>query len=163
MPRYWGYLALGLVILGWVTHKAGYAVILILSIAALVYFLVQAPLTCGADIRKGDHCRNNSHGLLLGCWIRQHKWQRARDIFVSRKWQNVIRDLTGSPKDILGTIGGLVSIVSLFVALPLVILIKALKYWFFRSVPFSIVRFARFSIVIMRRFLHIRRIDRNPR
>ena len=121
MPRYWGYLALGLVILGWVTHKAGYAVILILSIAALVYFLVQAPLTCGADIRKGDHCRNNSHGLLLGCWIRQHKWQRARDIFVSRKWQNAIRDLTGSPKDILGTIGGLVSIVSLFVALPLVI------------------------------------------
>jgi len=121
LPRYWGYLALGLVILGWVTHTAGYAVILILSIAALVYFLVQAPLTCGADIRKGDHCRNNSHGLLLGCWIRQHKWQRARDIFVSRKWQNVIRDLAGSPKDILGTIGGLVSIVSLFVALPLLI------------------------------------------
>jgi hypothetical protein len=58
---------LGLVILGWATQTAGYAVILILSIVALVYFLVQAPLTCGADIRKGDHCRNNSHGLLLGC------------------------------------------------------------------------------------------------
>lgn len=121
LQRYWGYLALGLVILGWVTHTAGYAVILIMSLAALVYFLVQAPLTCGADIRKGDHCRNNSHGLLLGCWIRQHKWQRARDIFVSRRWQNVTRDLTGSPKDILGTIGGIVSIVSLFVALPLTI------------------------------------------
>jgi hypothetical protein len=121
LQRYWGYLALVLVILGWVTHTAGYAVILILSLAALVYFLVQAPLTCGADIRKGDHCRNNSHGILLGCWIRQHKWQRAKDIFVSRKWQNVIRDLTGSPKDILGTVGGLVSIVSLFVALPLTI------------------------------------------
>ena len=119
--RYWGYVALGLVILGWLTHTAGYAIILILSGATLAYFLVQAPLTCGAAIRNGGHCRNNSHGLLLGCWIRQHKWQRARDIFVVRKWQNVIRDLTGSPKDILGTIGGLVSIVSLFVALPLAI------------------------------------------
>ena len=122
LQRYWGYLALVLAILSWFTHTSfEYTLILISSLAALVYFLVQAPLTCGADIRKGDHCRNNSHGLLLGCWIRQHKWQRARDIFVSRKWQNVIRDLTGSPKDILGTVGGLVSIVSLFVALPLVI------------------------------------------
>ena len=121
LGRYWGYLALGLMILGWVTHAVGYAVLLVLSLATLVYFLVQAPLTCGAEIRSGDHCRNNSHGLLLGCWIRQHKWQRARDIFVSRRWQNVIRDLTGSPKDMLGTIGSLVSVVSLFVALPLAI------------------------------------------
>ena len=119
MRRYWGYLALGLVILGWVTHAVGYIVIAILSLLALVYFLVQAPLTCGAEIRKGDHCRNNSHGLLLGCHIRQHKWQRARDIFVSRKWKDVIHDLTGSPKDILGTVGGLISIVSVFVGLPL--------------------------------------------
>jgi hypothetical protein len=118
LRRYWGFVALALVILGWATHTVAYAVILILSVVALIYFLVQAPLTCGADIRKGDHCRNNSHGLLLGCWIRQHKWQRARDIFVSRKWQKVIRDLTGSPKDILGTIGGLVSIISVFVTLP---------------------------------------------
>ena len=89
---------------------------LALSLAALVYFLVQAPLTCGAEIRNGGHCRNNSHGLLLGCWIRQHKWQRARDVFVSRKWRNAIRDLTASPKDILGTLGGLASVVSLIIA-----------------------------------------------
>jgi hypothetical protein len=119
LRRYWGYIALGLVILGWVTHAVGYIVIAVLSLLALVYFLVQAPLTCGAEIRKGDHCRNNSHGLLLGCHIRQHKWQRARDIFVSRKWRDVIHDLTASPKDILGTVGGLISIVSVFVGLPL--------------------------------------------
>ena len=69
--------------------------------------------------RDGDHCRNNSHGILLGCWIRQHKWQRARDIFVSRRWQNVIHDLLGSPKDCFGTIGVLISIVSVFASLPL--------------------------------------------
>lgn len=121
LQRYWGYLALVLAILGWFTHTFGYVLILISSLAALVYFLVQAPLTCCAEIRTGNHCRNNSHGLLLGRWIRQHKWQRARDIFVSRNWQNIVHDLTASPKDILGTIGGLVSIVSLFVALPLAI------------------------------------------
>jgi len=118
LRRYWGYLALVLAILGWFTHTFGYTLIVIASLVALVYFLIQAPLTCCAEIRTGDHCRNNSHGLLVGCWIRQHKWQRAKDIFVSRKWQNVIHDLTASPKDILGTIGALVSIVSLFVALP---------------------------------------------
>jgi hypothetical protein len=26
-------------------------------------------------------CRENSHGLLLGCWRRQHKWQRMRQTF----------------------------------------------------------------------------------
>ena len=122
LQRYWGYIALALVILGWVTHAVGYAVILILSLAALAYFLVQAPLTCGAEVRTGDHCRNNSHGILLGCWIRQHKWQRARDIFVSRKWRDVFHDLTATPKDILGTIGGIVSILSVFVGLPLAFL-----------------------------------------
>ena len=60
---------------------------------------------------------------------------RARDIFVSRKRQIIIRDLTASPKDILGTIGTLVSIVSLFVALPLAFL----SLWPPRSLP-SIAR-----------------------
>ena len=73
LGRYWGYLVLGLATLGWVVHAFVPAVMLALSLAALVYFLVQAPLTCGAEIRNGDHCRNNSHGLLLGCWILQHK------------------------------------------------------------------------------------------
>jgi hypothetical protein len=120
LQRYWGYIALALAIFGWVTHVFGYAVILIVSLVALVYFLVQAPLTCGAEIRGRQHCRNNSNGILLGCHIRQHKWQRVRDIFVSRKWRNVIHDLTGSPKDILGTIGGFLSILSIFVGLPLI-------------------------------------------
>jgi hypothetical protein len=97
-------------------HAFGYAVIAILSVLALAYFLFQAPLTCGAKIRDKEPRRNNSHGLLLGCWIRQHKWQRARDVFVSRKWQGTIRDLTASPKDVLGTVGGLASVISLIIA-----------------------------------------------
>jgi hypothetical protein len=122
LQRYWGYLALALVILGWVTHAVGYVVILIVSLVALVYFLVQAPLTCGATIRGGQSCRNNSRGILLGCHIRQHKWQKARDIFVSRKWRETFHDLMGTPKDKLGTISALISVLSLFVSLPLVFL-----------------------------------------
>ena len=119
LRRYWGYIALALAITGWVTHAVGYAAIAIVSLLALVYFLFQAPLTCGAEIRGGRSCRNNSHGLLLGCRIRQHKWQRARDIFISHKWRGVFRDLTESPKDKLGTASALISVLSLFIGLPL--------------------------------------------
>jgi hypothetical protein len=122
LRQYWGYIALALAIAGWVTHVVGYAAIAVVSLLALVYFLFQAPLTCGAEIRGGRSCRNNSHGLLLGCRIRQHKWQRARDIFVSHKWRGVFHDLTESPKDKLGTVSALISVLSLFIGLPLAFL-----------------------------------------
>jgi hypothetical protein len=122
LRRYWGYIALALAITGWVTHAIGYAVIAVFSLAALVYFLFQAPLTCGAEIRGGGSCRNNSHGLIVGCHYRQHKWQRVRDIFVARKWRDVFHDLTESPKDKLGTISALRSLLSLFTGLPLAFL-----------------------------------------
>jgi hypothetical protein len=117
LRRYWGYIALALAILGLIMDLFGYVVILIFSLLALVYFLVQAPLWCGAETRTGDRCRNNSNGILLGCHLREHKWQRLRDIFVSRKWRDVIHDLMSSPKEILATIGGLASIISLVIAL----------------------------------------------
>lgn len=119
LARYWGYIALALMVLGWVTHAFSYAVIVIISFMALIYFLVQAPLTCGAENRDGTRCRENSSGILLGCWRRQHKWQKFRDVFIARKWRDIFHDLTESPKDKLGTISALISIVSLFAGLPL--------------------------------------------
>jgi hypothetical protein len=83
-----GYLVLGLALLGWATHLLGAVVILILSLLALIYFLVQAPGWCGAETTDGRHCKNNAHGLLMGCWIRQHKWQRLRNVFITRKWRD---------------------------------------------------------------------------
>jgi hypothetical protein len=57
LAHYWGYIALALVILGWVTHVFGYVAILIVSFMTLIYFLVQAPLTCvprpGAKVPAG--------------------------------------------------------------------------------------------------------------
>lgn len=119
---FWGYIALALAIAGWAAHAVGYAVIAILSFMALVYFLFQAPLTCGAENRNGTRCRENSHGLLVGCYRRQHKWQKARDIFASRKWRDLYHELMESPKDKLGTVSALISLLSLFVGLPLAFL-----------------------------------------
>ncbi len=62
LRRYWGYLALIIAIGGLVTDKIGLAVILILSVTVLGYFLLQAPVWCGAVTRDGTLCRNNSWG-----------------------------------------------------------------------------------------------------
>jgi hypothetical protein len=50
-------------------NSLGLAVSLALSLAALGYFLLQAPVYCGAEIRTGQPCRKNSHGILRGCSI----------------------------------------------------------------------------------------------
>ena len=91
LTRYWGYLALAIAVAGYFLHTLGLAVILILSIAALGYFLLQAPEWCCAEIRTGEPCRNNSHGLLLGCSIRQHKWQRFRQTFTPTGGRAVLK------------------------------------------------------------------------
>jgi hypothetical protein len=81
LTRYWGYLALAIAIFGYLFHGLGFAAILALSLAALGYFLLQAPMYCGAETRTRESCRNNSHGLLRGCSLRQHKWQRVQQAF----------------------------------------------------------------------------------
>jgi len=81
IARYWGYLAVAVAIAGFFLHSIGLAVILAFALAALGYFLFQAPVWCGAETRTGERCRKNSHGLLRGCSYRQHKWQRARQTF----------------------------------------------------------------------------------
>jgi hypothetical protein len=124
LRRYWGYVALALAITGWVTHAVGYAVIAVISLMALVYFLFQAPAACGAETREGLRCRKNCHGLLMGCSYRQHKWQVFRDIFVSGKWRDIYHNLTESPRDKLGTISALLSVLSLFVGTPLAFLVR---------------------------------------
>ena len=114
--RYWGYLALALAILGIVTHDFGYALILIFSIGSLGYFLIQAPVWCGALIRGGRLCRNNSTGLLLGCHLREHKFQKLKMTFIPEMWRELNRGLWASPKECLASLGGLASLVSLVIA-----------------------------------------------
>jgi hypothetical protein len=108
LTRYWGYIALVLAVGGFFLHALGLAVILVLSLGALGYFLFQAPLSCGAETRKGEPCRNNSHGLLIGCYFRQHKWQRLRQIFSPEGGQVILRSMQ-SASGKLGTLSGAVA------------------------------------------------------
>jgi hypothetical protein len=109
LARYWGYLALVLAVLGLVEHVE-VPVVLILAGGAFVYLLVQVPLWCGAPTRRGQACRNNSHGLLLGCWIREHKWQRLKKLFIPARWRELAKTLFGSVKDFLATASAVIAI-----------------------------------------------------
>lgn len=108
LTRYWGYLAIALAISGYFVHGLGWAAMLAFSLAALGYFLLQAPVWCGAETRKGECCRRNSNGLLRGCSYRQHKWQRFRQTFTPAGG----RALVATSKSVSGalcTVGGVVS------------------------------------------------------
>jgi hypothetical protein len=96
-------------------HGFGLAVILALSLAALVYFLFQAPVWCGAETRKGEWCRKNSHGLLRGCSIRQHKWQRLKQTFTPAGGRAVLRT-SKSVSGALSTTGGVVAGIQVLIA-----------------------------------------------
>jgi hypothetical protein len=108
LTRYWGYLAIVIAVAGYFLHSLALAVVLALSLAAFGYFLFQAPMWCGAETRKGDWCRKNSHGLLRGCSLRQHKWQRLKQTFTPAGARAVVAT-SKSVSGALGTIGGVVA------------------------------------------------------
>lgn len=115
LTHYWGYLAVVVAMAGYFLHDLKLAVILALSLAALGYFLFQAPVWCGAETRKGEWCRKNSHGLLRGCSIRQHKWQRLKQTFTPTGGRAVLRT-SRSVSGALSMIGGVVAGVNVLIA-----------------------------------------------
>ncbi len=115
LTRYWGYLAVVIAVVGYFLHGLGLAVILALSLAALGYFLFQAPMWCGAETRTGEWCRNNSHGVLRGCSIRQHKWQRVKQTFTPAGARAVFAS-SKSVSGALGAIGGVVAGLQVLIA-----------------------------------------------
>jgi hypothetical protein len=120
--RYWGFLALLAAVACWVALVLGkvttaiVGLVLVLSIASLGYFLFQAPLWCGAATREGEACRNNSSGLLIGCHLREHKWQKIKIAFYSKRWREVNRGLWATPRDGVTTLSGLAAAVSALAA-----------------------------------------------
>jgi len=92
-----------------VTHTLTCVLILIFAAGALGYFLLQAPVWRGAMTRDELMCRNNSTWLLLGCHLREHKWQKLRMTFVPRKWHDLNRGLWASPREGVNTVSGLAS------------------------------------------------------
>ena len=115
LTRYWGYLAVVIAVAGFFLRSIGLAIVIALALAGLGYFLFQAPVWCGAETRKNQWCRNNSHGLLLGCHLRQHKLQRVKQTFTlagGRALARTSKSVSGG----LSTIGGAVAGVQVLIA-----------------------------------------------
>jgi hypothetical protein len=77
LGKYWGFLALALLLVSW-TRDVGPSYILFLSLLVIIWGAFRAPVVCRVPNRtpKGTYCKNNAHGLLMGCHIRDHKWQK---------------------------------------------------------------------------------------
>lgn len=122
MRRYWGYLLVPLLAVGWFSGQFPVAVLLAASIVALGFFLFVAPAWCGAVNRDGTLCRRNSTGLLIGCSLRQHKWQKIKLAILPKGWRELNRGLWVTPTQITITLAALATVGSTLIALATLLL-----------------------------------------
>ncbi|MFI9027697.1 hypothetical protein [Streptomyces sp. NPDC053560] len=95
---YWGLITFVVAVSGWLTADTGPVGLTALFVLSLLWFLVQAPMPCGAGIRKADQtCRRNGHGLLRGCHLEQRKWQRARNLLLRPGLRRKVNELFPNP------------------------------------------------------------------
>lgn len=117
LGQWWGVLAGALLIAAWVNRAAGPVVIAVLSAAVLLWSFFQAPVTCGAPVRgRDDGCRNNATGLLMGCHIRQHRWQKLKMLILRRQLREFCAGLFSDGKATLVTLAAIGSFLSGLVA-----------------------------------------------
>jgi hypothetical protein len=109
LRRYWGLAVLALLLFAW-TRDVGSGALLVLSGVVTFWAAFQAPAWCGAVNRSGAFCRNNSSGVLLGCHLREHKWQKLRMAFYSKRWQAVTDGMWRTPPARFATVTGVVGI-----------------------------------------------------
>ncbi|MBX7547441.1 hypothetical protein ABZX95_15980 [Streptomyces sp. NPDC004232] len=117
LGQWWGVLAGALLIAAWINRAAGPVVIAALSAAVLLWSSFQAPVTCGAPVRgRDDGCRNNATGLLMGCHIRQHRWQKLKMLILRRQLREFCSGLFSDGKATLVTLAAIGSFLSRLVA-----------------------------------------------
>lgn len=118
LGQWWGVLAGALLIAAWINSSAGPAVVITLSAAVVLWSFFQAPVTCGAPVRgRADGCRNNAYGLLLGCHIRQHRWEKLKMLIVRRQLRAFCAGLFADGKATVVTLAGAGSFMSGLIAL----------------------------------------------
>ncbi|MFE6959551.1 hypothetical protein [Streptomyces sp. NPDC057696] len=118
LDQWWGVLASALLIAAWINSAAGPTVVIMLSAAVLVWCFFQAPVTCGALVRgRADGCRNNASGLLLGCHIHQHRWQKLKMLILRRQVRSFCSGLFSDGKAAIVTLAGVGSFISGLAAL----------------------------------------------
>ncbi len=117
LGQWWGVIAAALLIAAWINKAAGPAIVAILSALVVVWCFFQAPVTCGAPVRgREDGCRNNATGLLMGCHIRQHRWQKLKMLILRRQVREFCSGLFSDGKATLVTLAAIGSFLSGLVA-----------------------------------------------
>ena len=76
----------------------------------MVAILGAGMVRCREPERK--FCINDSRGLLLGCNLRQHRWQKFKMLFYSKRWAQFTRGMLGVTTTILATVSDLIGTVS---------------------------------------------------
>lgn len=115
--QYWGLIPFTLLILSIGAVNLGPGMSALLTGLLIFYVLFQAPVWCGAENRKRsrsgvEYCRNNSYGLLLGCSLKQHKWQKLKAPWWGAQWRERTRGLWAGPAAKFATITGLIGSVT---------------------------------------------------
>lgn len=119
--QYWGYGILAVLFLSLGSTAFGPGIYTALVGLLLVFVLFQAPVYCGAINRKRggvvEFCRNNSAGLILGCHLRQHKWQKFGRDWWFLGWQEKSKGIwTGAQAKlatlsfVIGTVTGVIGV-----------------------------------------------------
>ncbi|GAA3607310.1 hypothetical protein GCM10022223_24120 [Kineosporia mesophila] len=109
--KYWGFGAAIVLAILW-SQSVGPGILIALSAVVTLYFMFQAPLWCGAPTRGSQMCRNNAYGMLMGCHLRQHRWQKLKMAFVPALWGKLNKGLWTDAKTGLASIGAILGIVS---------------------------------------------------
>jgi hypothetical protein len=102
---------------GWFGTSMGPGVLAAMSGAVVLYTLFQAPMWCCAETREHTLCRNNAYGILLGCHIREHKWQKAKMAIKASSWGRFSRQVLASVGGVAASVSALASSFSAFAAL----------------------------------------------
>lgn len=115
ISRYWGYLLLLVVLGGWFRWGFDPALLAGLSVVSGLWIFFQAPGWCGAKTRGDVYCRNNARGLLMGCHLRQHKWQKLL-MLAPAGWRRFGGLLVRNPISLINCGAGLATMGSLIVS-----------------------------------------------
>jgi hypothetical protein len=116
IAKYWGYLLLLVIYFGWFVFHFGPAALAVGSFLGLSYFLFQAPVPCCAKNRDLTFCRNNAHGIIGGCHIKQHKWQNFKMLIHRQSWARLAQGLFRRVSGNAAAVGALASSMSAMVA-----------------------------------------------
>jgi hypothetical protein len=115
--RYWGLILIAVMVVG-LDQGWGVLPYVLMTQLVLVWALFGAPTRCGAVNRQRgseiEYCRNNSSGLMLGCHLRQHKFQRFTQAWWNTSWQDRTRGIWTGASAKLATMSGVVGMLTGF-------------------------------------------------